>query len=313
MSAREASRPLAAARPAVPARSAASVSSDPSTSSAPSGLRGDLRFLRSEVSLVLHRRRNLVMLGVLSLLTILVGVGIWWAGRGRGDAGAGDAPPLFSSITDNGLFLAFAALTASLPIFLPLVVSVVAGESVAGEAQSGTLRYLLVTPVDRTRLLAVKYVATLVYGLLGALTIAVTGILVGLVLFPFGDVVLLSGTSTSYADGLARLAGVTLYAALMLATVAALGLLVSTLTEVPVAAMSATAIAVVLVQIMGQVPQLDWLHPFLFTDGWLRFADLLRDPVSWSGMGQGVLLQGAWIAVLLAAAWARMTGKDVTS
>ena len=188
-----------------------------------------------------------------------------------------------------------------------------AGESVAGEAQSGTLRYLLVTPVDRTRLLVVKYVATLVYGLLGALTIAVTGVVTGLVLFPFGDVVLLSGTSTSYADGLVRLAGVTVYAALMLATVAALGLFVSTLTEVPVAAMSATAIAVVLVQIMGQVPQLDWLHPFLFTDGWLRYADLLRDPVSWSGMGQGVVLQAAWIAVLLAAAWARMTSKDVTS
>lgn len=278
---------------------------------APSALRGDLRFLRSEVSLVLHRRRNLVMLGVLSLLTVLVGIGIWWAGRGRGDAGGG--PPLFSSITDNGLFLAFAALTASLPIFLPLVVSVVAGESVAGEAQSGTLRYLLVTPVDRTRLLVVKYLAILFYGFLGALTISVTGVVVGLVLFPVGDVVLLSGTSAPYGDGLVRLAGVTLYAALMLATVAALGLFASTLTEVPVAAMSATAIAVVLVQIMGQVPQLDWLHPFLFSDGWLRFADLLRDPVVWGGMGQGLVLQGAWIVVLLAAAWARMTSKDVTS
>lgn len=279
--------------------------------SAPSGLRGDLRFLRSEVSLVLHRRRNLVMLGVLSLLTVLVGIGIWWAGRGRGGAGGG--PALFSSITDNGLFLAFAALTASLPIFLPLVVSVVAGESVAGEAQSGTLRYLLVTPVDRTRLLVVKYVAILFYGLLGALTISVTGVIVGLILFPVGDVTLLSGTSASYGEGLVRLGGVTLYAALMLATVAALGLFVSTLTEVPVAAMSATAIAVVLVQIMGAIPQLDWLHPFLFSNGWLRFADLLRAPVAWSGMGQGLVLQGAWIAVLLAAAWARMTSKDVTS
>lgn len=303
---------LETARPGV-AATAARPGSLPSKSggSAPSGLRGDLRFLRSEVSLVLHRRRNLVMLGVLSLLTVLVGIGIWWAGRGSG--GAGDGPALFSSITDNGLFLAFAALTASLPVFLPLVVSVVAGESVAGEAQSGTLRYLLVTPVDRTRLLVVKYVAILFYGLLGALTISVTGVVVGLVLFPFGDVILLSGTSASYGEGLVRLAGVTLYAALMLATVAALGLFVSTLTEVPVAAMSATAIAVVLVQIMGAIPQLDWLHPFLFSDGWLRFADLLRDPVAWSGMGQGLVLQGAWIAVLLAAAWARMTSKDVTS
>lgn len=284
---------------------------DPSTSRAPSALRGDLRFLRSEVSLVLSRRRNLVMLGVLALLTVLVGVGVKVASGGSADAGGG--PGLFSSITENGLFLAFASLLASLPTFLPLVVAVVAGESVAGEASSGTLRYLLVTPVDRTRLLVVKYVSTVFYAFLAVLTVSVTGVLVGLVLFPLGDVILFSGTTVPYADGLARLAGVTLYITLMLATVAALGLFVSTLTEVPVAAMSATAIAVVLVGIMGQIPQLSWLRPFLFTDGWLRFGDLLRDPVAWSGMGQGLVLQGAWIAVLLVAAWARMTSKDVTS
>ncbi len=291
------------------------VTDDPSSrpSRAPSALRGDLRFLRSEVLLVLSRRRNLVMLGVLAALTVLVGVGIKLASGGAPDQGPGGGPPLFSSITENGLFLAFASLLASLPTFLPLVVSVVAGESVAGEASSGTLRYLLVTPVDRTRLLVVKYLSTVFYAFLAVLTVSVTGVVVGLLLFPLGDVILFSGTTVPYGEGLVRLAGVTVYIALMLATVAALGLFVSTLTEVPVAAMSATAIAVVLVGIMAQVPQLSWLRPFLFTDGWLAFADLLRDPVAWNGMGQGLLLQGAWILVLLAAAWARMTSKDVTS
>ncbi len=297
---------------ALDVRPAAGAQPSSGPSRAPTALRGDLRFLRSEVLLVLSRRRNLVMLGVLALLTVLVGVGIRLASGGV-DEGPGGGPPLFSSITENGLFLAFASLVASLPTFLPLVVSVVAGESVAGEASSGTLRYLLVTPVDRTRLLVVKYVSTVFYAFLAVLTVSVTGILVGLLLFPLGDVVLFSGTTVTYGEGLVRLAGVTVYITLMLATVAALGLFVSTLTEVPVAAMSATAIAVVLVGIMAQVPQLSWLRPFLFTDGWLRFADLLRDPVAWSGMGQGLVLQGAWIAVLLAAAWARMTSKDVTS
>ncbi|MEJ5914260.1 ABC transporter permease [Pseudokineococcus sp. 1T1Z-3] len=277
----------------------------------PSGAAADLRLLRSELALVLRRRRNVVMLGVLALLTALVGVGIRLASGGGGGTGGG--PPLLATVTENGLFLAFASLTASLPVFLPLVVSVVAGESVAGEASSGTLRYLLLTPVDRTRLLAVKLLATVLYGALAVLTIALTGVLVGLVLFPVGDVVLLSGTTASYGEGLLRLAAVSAYAAAMLTTVAALGLLVSTLTEVPVAAMSATAIVVVLVQIMGQVPQLSWLHPWLFTDGWLRFADLLRDPVLLTGARDGLLLQAGWVVVLVAAAWARLTSKDVTS
>ena len=99
----------------------------------------------------------------------------------------------------------------------------------------------------------------------------------------------------------------------MLATVAALGLCVSTLTEVPVAAMSATAIVVVLVQILAQVPQLSVIHPWLFSTGWLSFGDLLRDPVAWGGVADGLLLQAAWVAVLLAAAGGRVTTKDVTS
>ncbi|WP_298802590.1 ABC transporter permease [uncultured Pseudokineococcus sp.] len=278
----------------------------------PSGAAADLRLLRSELALVLSRRRNVVMLVVLALLTALVGVGVDLA-TGDADPGTGGGPPFLASLTQNGLFLAFASLTASLPVFLPLVVSVVAGESVAGEASSGTLRYLLVTPVDRTRLLVTKFVATVLYAAVAALAIAVTGVLVGLVLFPVGDVVLLSGTTASYGEGLLRLAAVTAYATAMLTTVAALGLLVSTLTEVPVAAMSATAIVVVLVQIMGQVPQLSFLHPWLFTDGWLRFADLLRDPLALGGVGDGLLLQAGWVVVLLGAAWARMTSKDVTS
>ncbi|MEJ5944037.1 ABC transporter permease [Pseudokineococcus basanitobsidens] len=277
----------------------------------PSAARADLRLLRSEMALVLSRRRNLVMLGVLVLLTALVGVGIELASSDGPDGGGG--PPFLATVTENGLFLAFAALTASLPVFLPLVVAVVAGESVAGEASNGTLRYLLVTPVDRTRLLAVKLVATVLYAALAALAVSLTGVVVGLLLFPVGDVVLLSGTTAPYAEGLLRLAAVTAYVVAMLTTVAALGLLVSTLTEVPVAAMSATAIVVVLVQIMGQVPQLSWLHPWLFTDGWLRFADLLRDPVADDGVAGGLLLQLGWVVVLVAAAWARMTSKDVTS
>lgn len=300
MSAREA----VSARPGAPVGAGAGVR-------APRGplVPRDLRFLRSELGLVLSRRRNLVMLGVLALATALIGVAIEVASPDPDDGG----PPFLSQITDNGLFLAFTALVASLPVFLPLAVAVVAGESVAGEASSGTLRYLLVTPVDRTRLLAVKYLAIAAYGLLAAVVIAVTGVLVGLLLFPVGDVTTISGATVSYPEGLVRLGAVTLYVAAMLATVAALGLFVSTLTEVPVAAMSATAIVVVLVQILGAVPQLSPIHPFLFSTGWLSFGELLRDPVGWSGITEGLVLQAGWIVVLLAAAWARLTGKDVTS
>lgn len=270
----------------------------------------DLRFLGSEFALVMSRRRNLVMLAVLALATVAIGVAIEVS---TADPEPGQGPPFLALITENGLFLAFTALVASLPVFLPLAVAVVAGESVAGEASSGTLRYLLVNPVDRTRLLAVKFVATVGYGLVAAAVVSVTGVVVGLVLFPVGDITLISGATVTYAEGLLRLLAVTGYVAAMLATVAALGLFISTLTEVPVAAMSATAIAVVLVEILAAVPQLSAIHPFLFSTGWLSFGDLLRAPIAWEGIADGLVLEAGWVVVLLALAWARLTTKDVTS
>ncbi len=81
-------------------------------------------------------------------LVIAVVIKVWGSSGGDGF--------LFGQITDNGLFVALAALTVEMPFFLPIAVSAIAGDAVAGEANLGTLRYLLVTPVDRTRLLVVK-------------------------------------------------------------------------------------------------------------------------------------------------------------
>ncbi len=271
-----------------------------------------LRLVASELVLIASRRRTQALLVVLALVPVLIGAAVRWSGRaGGGDDGGG--PPLLSAVTDNGLFLALTALAVSLPVFLPLAVAVVAGESVASEASSGTLRQLLVVPAGRTRVLAVKVVGALAFALAASALVAVVGVVVGLVLFPVGPVVLLSGTPVGYADGLGRLLLVVLFVTGALATVVCLGVLASTLTEVPVAAMAATAVAVVLVQVLGAVPQLAPLHPWLFTSWWTAYADLLRAPLALDGVVRALGVQAGWCAVLLSAAWARLSGTDVTS
>ncbi len=130
----------------------------------------------------------------------------------------------------------------TLPLFLPLAVSVAAGEAVAGEASIGTLRNLLVVPVSRTRLLVVKYVGITAFAIAAAFTVAIAGLLIGLALFPIGPVTLLSGGTLPVGTAIVRVALVALYVAAMLAGLAAIGLFASTLTEVPIAAMAVTAI-----------------------------------------------------------------------
>lgn len=269
------------------------------------------RLLRSELRLVFTRRRNLAILAVLAGAPVLLGVAIRLGSRhGRGGGGG---PAFIGQITENGLFLAFTSLVVTLPLFLPLAVAVVSGESIAGEASTGTLRSLLVVPVDRSRLLAIKLAGIAAYAVAAAATVAASGVLVGFVLFPTGPVTLLSGSVIPLGNALLRVVVVALYVAAMLAAVGAIGLFVSTLTEVPLAAMATTAILVVVVEILDAVPQIASIHPWLPTHWWLSFGDLLRDPVALDQMTRGLLVNAAYVVVFSLLAWARFTTRDITS
>src|SRR3712207_7828500 len=91
----------------------------------------------------------------------------------------GEGPPFLSAVLTNGALYPLAALAIVLPLFLPIAVAVVAGDSVAGEAQAGTLRYLLARPAGRTRLLAAKLLAVLAFVLVTVLVVAAVGYLLG--------------------------------------------------------------------------------------------------------------------------------------
>jgi len=266
-----------------------------------------LRFVRSELRLLFGRRRNEALLVILALVPVLIGIAVKVTGPAQ------HAGSIFGSITDNGLFAALSAFLVAQPLFIPLVISVVAGDSVAGEANTGTLRYLLVVPVGRTRLLGVKFTAVLVWCVVCALVVAVIGVLAGLALFPAGDLTLLSGRSVSYADGLGRLAAVTGYVAISTLIVGAIGLFVSTMTEVPLAAMAATLTLTIVSEVADAVPQLSSIHGGLPTHYWMSWVDLLRDPIPTGDLRTGLVVAAIYIALFVSLAWARLGGKDVTS
>lgn len=275
----------------------------------PQHRRGSFRRLyASEVRLVLRRRRNLALLVVLGLVPVLIGTAVRIS-TPRG----GDGPQFLGQVTGNGLFLVFTALTVSLPFFLPLVVGVVSGDSIAGEAGTGTLRYLLTVPVTRGRLLAAKTLGALTFTAVAVLTIAVVGLVTGGVLFGLGDVTLLSGDTVPLASGLLRALGVAVYVVVALFGLAAGGLFVSTLTENAIAAMATTIGLAVLSALLDAVPQLSAIHPWLLTHNWLGFGELLRGTVDTGALLRWSALHLAYAAVFLSLAWARLTTKDVTS
>lgn len=268
-------------------------------------LRGS--FLANELITMFRRMRNLALLAALALIPIALGVAVKLTTRHANGGGGG----FINQVSNNGLFLVFSALTITLPVFLPLALGVVAGDAISGEAGQGTLRYLLVAPVGRNRLLAVKGGALVVFCLVATFTVALSAFIVGLILFPIGQVTLLSGESISFGAALVKALLITLLVAASLLGLATIGLFVSTLTDTAIAAMAVTVGVTIVSGILQSIPQLSSIQPWLFTDQWTSFADLLRDPVYTPNIVHNLLIQGLYVAVFGSAAWARLTSRDV--
>lgn len=271
-----------------------------------------LGLLRNELVTTLRRWRTIALLGVLAAVPVLVGIAVKIE-TSDGGGGGGGGPAFVSQITNNGLFLVFTALAATLPFFLPMAIGVIAGDAIAGEANAGTLRYLLVAPAGRTRLLLTKYATTLAFCVVATLVVAVSALIVGSLLFPLGELTTISGTRISFGEGLGRAFLIALIVAASLIGIAALGLFVSTLTGSGIAAMATTVGLLITIQILDQIPQLHAIQPYFFSHYWLSFADLMRDPVYWDDLLRNLGLQGLYAAVFGTAAWARFTTKDITA
>lgn len=261
----------------------------------------------AELKTQFRRRRVKALLLVLAAVPALLAVLV----RFTGGPSNGNGPTFLDQVTHNGVFAALVGLNFCLTIFLPITVAVVAGDSLAGEASLGTLRYLLVRPSGRTRLLLVKAGTVGAFCVAAALAVAVGGLVMGTILFPIGRVTTISGTSLSLSAGIVRILLASVVVGASLFGMAAIGLFISTLTDVPVGAMAATLGLVVLSAGLDGVSQVQAIHPWLFTQNWFAFGDLLRDPVRWTGIVHDLGLQAAYMAVFGAAAWARFTTKDV--
>lgn len=268
------------------------------------------RLLRSELRLLFGRRRTLALLAGLGAVPLLLSVVLFIA---QGSGLEGQGPGFIGRVTGNGLFLVIAALFMCLPFLLPLTIGITAGDSIAGEAQAGTLRYLLTLPVARTRLLVAKALVALAFALAAVLVIAVMALAAGGAFFGLTEMTLLSGSTVSLGDGMARMLGVAAYVALSLTGLVAVGVFFSTLTEVPVGAMAATTVVAVVSTVLDSLPQLAAIHPYLLTHHWFDFAEFLRIEVDWGVLGSGLLVQLGWVAVFASLAWARFRSADVTS
>ncbi|HEV2784154.1 MAG TPA: ABC transporter permease [Actinophytocola sp.] len=241
---------------------------------------------------------------------------------------AADFPPppgqggaFLSAVLRNGSLYPAAALALVLPVFLPLAVAVLAGDGIAGEAATGTLRYLLVRPVGRTRLLIAKLVALCAFILLAVLLVVITSLVIGILLFgtgaeavgQAGAVTSLSGVTLTPFELTLRLLGSIAYIVASMLGFGVIALFLSTLTDSGLGAALAALAVLITSSVLETLDAAGPIKPYLPTNFWLAWIDFFRDPIFWHSIEKGLLLQAGYVIVFFGAAWANFSTKDVTS
>ncbi|GAB4082905.1 ABC transporter permease [Modestobacter muralis] len=265
-----------------------------------------------ELRKLFRRPRTWVTIGMLNALPVLVAVLLAVTDLAPRP---GEGPVFLSAVLTNGTLYPLAALAIVLPLFLPIAVSVVAGEAIAGEAQAGTLRYLLARPAGRTRLLVAKLVSVIAFVLVTVVVVAAVGYVVGQLLFdvqPIGGTTL-SGTTITPEQIAWRTVLAIGYITVSMLGVAAFALFFSTLTDSPLAAALGALAVLIASSLLFTLDAASSFAPYLPTRYWLAFVDLFREPVLWRDIVRGIGLQAVYVVVLVSAAWANFTTKDITS
>ena len=257
----------------------------------------------------------------------------------------GQGSAFLSAVLEDGALYPAAALALVLPVFLPVAVAVVAGDSIAGEATGGTLRYLLVRPVGRTRLLVAKLVSVIVYVLLVVLAVTFTAYATGVFLLgpseaaavgqapgvPGGSapglagqaptagqaagaaVTSLSGAPLSLLQLTERTAGAIAFITVSMLGVAAIALFLSTITDSALGSALGALAALVASEVLVTLNAATVVQPYLPTRYWLAWIDFFRQPVFWRDIQRGFGIQAVYVVVFLAAAWANFSTKDITA
>jgi ABC-2 type transport system permease protein len=260
----------------------------------------------------------------------------------------GQGSAFLSAVLQDGALYPAAALALVLPVFLPVAVAVVAGDSIAGEAAGGTLRYLLVRPVGRTRLLVAKLVSVVVYVLLVVLAVTFTAYATGVFLLgpseaaavgqapggavPSGAaapglagqaptagqaagaaVTSLSGAPLSLLQLTERTAGAIAFITVSMLGVAAIALFLSTITDSALGSALGALAALVASEVLVTLNAATVVQPYLPTRYWLAWIDFFRQPVFWRDIQRGFGIQAVYVVVFLAAAWANFSTKDITA
>jgi ABC-2 type transport system permease protein len=177
----------------------------------------------------------------------------------------------------------------------PLITALVAGDIVASEDHNGTLKTILTRSLERNQIFTGKAMAAWTYTIAALLLNGVTAVVAGGIVSGFNPLTSLSGTQVSPGRALALIGGALLVYLIPLLAIACVGLMLSTVMHNSAAAVVGTLMFSLLIQLVGILPGLQGLRPYLLSTQFDAWQGLLREPIDWQPIGHA-----AWVSPLYA-------------
>jgi ABC-2 type transport system permease protein len=277
--------------------------------------------IRVELAKQWRRPRTLVTLAALAVFAVALTVALAATGPDHTER-VGDIP-LYIVPSRSGLSLPVIALASTMKFFLPLAVAVFAGESVAGEAASGSLRYALARPVSRSRYLLAKLVVALLLSVVAVVVVPLAALALGAASFGWHPLTAVDGGASSALHTVAatfaptatigRLALGTAYVAAGMTSIFAFAFLLSTLTSRPFVAVAGGVALTIVSRVLNAdyLPGVAVLQPYMPNNDVDLWQHFFQQPAVTDGMVHFLVLQAVYVTACLALAWWWFVRRDV--
>ena len=275
--------------------------------------------IRIELLKIFRKWRTYIGFIAIGILVPLLHLGMYLEGQNSIDfvtRGLKDSFILVGNLL-NGYWISYIILNA-LTIHIPFLITLVAGDLLAGEATAGTYRMLITRPVSRMQIVTSKFLSGLVYTGTLILFLALMSLVIGLIIFGSGELIVAGGQSIiifEKSDILWRFLLAYCFAILSMMVVCSLAIFFSSLVENAIGPIVATMAVIIIFIIISafDVELLRELKPYLFTNYMMYWREFFNDPLDFSEIIKSVSVLCGHIVLFFAATSYIFNRKDVLS
>jgi ABC-2 type transport system permease protein len=264
---------------------------------------------------ILFQKRTYFGWAGLFIVPFLVTIAMRLSGgpRGQMDPGQSGGEFFFHLITANGLYVTLGSLFVLSAFLLPLLAAMSGSQTIAGEAENGTLRTVLMQPVRRGAVLLAKWFVANLYIALGLVILLAGSLIICGAIYGLKPMTLLTGDTVSVGRSLWLIFLAYVFVLVGMAAVVSLASFFSTLTNSGLTAVAAAMVLVIIMLILGSLQVFDFLRPYLFTSHFSAWTNLFRVPIDWGPIRDALINFAVWIVGTTGIAWLVLRRKDILS